>query len=79
MCSECARAVQIPKDARSAFDDEVWDEIPGGPRSAWRRLVRMAESSLGRRTPVDWLVNAPMEIIMFGGFVRSETPRAHAG
>ena len=67
---------QIPVDARSAFDDEIWEELAGGPRSLWRRLVRLVEGTLGRRSAVDWLVQAPVEAIMLGGFVRLDAPLA---
>lgn len=64
---------QIPVEARSAFNDEVWEENLGGLRSALRWLMRAVQRSLTQRTPVDWLVNAPKEIILFGGLVRSFT------
>jgi hypothetical protein len=44
-------------------------------RTMWRRLVRRVREEVARRSLAEWIVEAPMQAIMLGGFVRSCDPQ----
>ena len=68
--------MQIPDDVRRAFDDEIWEGFIPGPRTLWKRLLHMVtllERDVGARTPLEWILESPLQAIMLGGFVRLYT------